>query len=392
MPGDSLSFPVTFEQQIRHVLERALTDLREHLEADLSRFAQDLMRVAGEERHRATVAAADSAIASVRRQADAEVAELRRGFEQQLEELGRSTQQQLEEARRAAPPELDEVRRHLTAELETTRRKLEEQLEEAQALARAQIERARLDLEEAKRAAHAEAEEAASAQVAIARADIDRTTVEAVDRGRAEVLHAEREAHARLVKAIRSLDEADSLGGVLDRLLDAAAGEADRAAVMIVKGERLRGWRFAGFADAGSPTSVDLDLDASGIPGVVARTGAPVSRFIPDTDHGLDTGGPGLPSFAAGAGARQATAVPIIVGQHVVGVLYADVPRLDTPSASSRWPEVLDVLARHASRVLEAMTVERATGLSGAQQVARASHTAGPGPVAGGEGGHFDAA
>jgi hypothetical protein len=44
--------------------------------------------------------------------------------------------------------------------------------------------------------------------------------------------------------------------------------------------------------------------------------------------------------------------------------VYADAPQLDAPPATSRWPAVIEVLARHASRVLEAMTVERVTGFS----------------------------
>src|SRR2546422_3576670 len=144
---------VTFDQQIRQVLERALTDLRGHLEADLGRFAQDLMRVAGEERRRARVAAAEDAAADVRRQADAQTLELRRGFERQLDEIRRTAQQQLDEAPRTTQSHLDEVRRQMTAELEETRRQLEAQVEEVRRLARDEIEQARAELEAAKRAA-----------------------------------------------------------------------------------------------------------------------------------------------------------------------------------------------------------------------------------------------
>lgn len=355
---------MTFDQQIRHVLERALTDLRGHLEADLGRFAQDLMRVAGEERRRATIAAAEDAAAEVRRQADAQIFELRRGFEHQLEEIRRTAQKQLKEAPRATQSHLDDVRRQMTAELEETRRQLEAQVEEAWRLARDEIEQARAELEAAKRATQEEAEEVASAELAVVRAEVERVTAEAAERARVDGYQAEVAASVRLVDAIRALDEAGSLGSVLDCLTERAAREAERAAVMIVRGERLRGWRFSGFEDAGPPTSVDLDLDAAGLPGVVVRTGSAVSRFIPDTDQEKDTRQARLPPFAVGAGARHATAAPVLVAGHVVGVVYADAPQLDAPPATSRWPAVIEVLARHASRVLEAMTVERATGFS----------------------------
>lgn len=390
---------MTFDHQIRQVLERALTDLRAHIEADLGRFAQDLMRVAGEERHRATVAAAEFAAADIRHQADAQVFELRKGFQQQLEEVRRTAQQQTEvaqqqlaDARQATQPQLEEMCRALTAELEETRRQLDAQVEEARRLARAEIEQARVELDATKRAAQMEAEAVASAQLAVAQAEAERTTAQAVERARIDAGQAELAAAARLVEAIRSLDDAGSLGGVLDGLADCAAREVDRAAVMILKGERLRGWRFVGFVDAGSPTSMDLNLDAAGLPGVVVRTGVTVSRSIPGGDPEEDTRQPGLPPFAGGSGARHATALPVLVAGHVVAVLYADAPQVETPSSASRWPAVLEVLVRHASRVLEAMTVQQATGLSPGRQVARASHAAVAGPVEGGESGDLDAA
>ena len=57
-------------------------------------------------------------------------------------------------------------------------------------------------------------------------------------------------------------------------------------------------------------------------------------------------------------------ALPVRVGGEVVAVLYADAARPDPPSSDARWPSVLEVLVRHASRVLEAMTVQQAAGLS----------------------------
>jgi len=69
------------------------------------------------------------------------------------------------------------------------------------------------------------------------------------------------------------------------------------------------------------------------------------------------------------------------VGGTAVAVLYADAPRLDMPSASSRWPAILDVLVRHTSRVLEAVTVQQAAGLPLPRLAARAAHGPVPGPL-----------
>ena len=53
---------------------------------------------------------------------------------------------------------------------------------------------------------------------------------------------------------------------------------------------------------------------------------------------------------------------PVSVAGSVVAVLYADGAPADT-SEEPYWPAFLDVLARHAGRVLEAMTVRQAAGL-----------------------------
>jgi hypothetical protein len=70
--------------------------------------------------------------------------------------------------------------------------------------------------------------------------------------------------------------------------------------------------------------------------------------------------------------------VPLIVGGTVVAVLYGDCPYIDAAPAA-RWAAVLDVLTRHASRVLEAVTLRQAAGLPMAG-VAHDSHAERPTP------------
>jgi len=58
-----------------------------------------------------------------------------------------------------------------------------------------------------------------------------------------------------------------------------------------------------------------------------------------------------------------------------VAVLYADHPAGDARD-TGRWSLTLDVLARHASKVLEGLTVQQALGLSLPPPMARASNDA----------------
>ena len=416
---------MSFDEQIRQALDRATAQGRAHLEADLRVLTDELLRVAADERARAVHLAAEAAAAEVRRQAEAHIEHLREAAQRQADEIKRaaeaqvsdirtSLQAQLDEVRRAAQSQVDEARRHAQSEiadarriasaqvddvqrrseeqLEETRRDYEARIEEARRRGRADLEALRAEMEAARRAAAAEAEEVVINQLAAAQAQAERRVNEAVDRTRTDAHQAHLAHAARLVDAIRTLDDARALGEVLDALADCAGREVDRAAVLVVKGERLRGWRLTGFPDAGPAKNIELDLDAAGLAGAVVRTGVTVSRPTVAPGDEQVTRQPALPPFAQTAGVRHATALPITVGGQVVAVLYADAPRLDTPSASSRWPAVLEILARHASRALEAMTVQQAAGLSLPRPVARASHAALPGPIEHGGGGDEDAA
>jgi hypothetical protein len=60
---------------------------------------------------------------------------------------------------------------------------------------------------------------------------------------------------------------------------------------------------------------------------------------------------------------RMGLAVPVIVGGRVVAVVYADAVTLDGHErhVPSSWPELIEVLARHAGRCLEALTTQKTT-------------------------------
>jgi hypothetical protein len=398
--------------------------------------------------------AAEAAAEDVRRQSDAQIGKIRdtahkhaegikRAAEAQVNELRETLRAQLEQVRRAAQAQADDTRRDLEAQIEEVRRQarvaeekakadlertnadlertnadlertkadLEKSRTEAEAAlraasaeteevrsrahteaqkAQAALETVRAEAEATTRAVRTEAEEVLIAQLAAADAEAAQKIEQAIDRTRTDAHQADLAHTARLVDAVRRLDDARSLGDALDALADCAARHVDRAGVLVVKGDGLRIRRLAGFG--GDHPPADLDLDAAGLAGAVVSTGITVSRAAVEPGEAQGSRQPALPSFARTAGARHAVALPITVGGRVVAVLYADAPPPDAPSAASRWPSTLEVLARHASRALEAMTVEQATGLSLPRRAARPTRGVLPGPVEHGGTGDEDAA
>jgi hypothetical protein len=391
---------VSFDDQIRQALDRALTGARTHLESDMRALAQDIVRAAAEERTTAVAEAAEAAAADVRRHAQTQLAQLRDSAQKHGEELRRTAEIQitelkrlLDESHRAAEQRLAKVQNESQAEVDRIRRDAHAALAESQRTLETRVAELRQEIDRVKKAAAAEAEETVVAQLAAAASNTERRQAAAVERARTDAQQTALAQAARFADAIRSLDEARTLGDVLETLAECAGREVDRSAVLLVKGERLQGWRLAGFG-AAAPTarSIDVSFDEAGLPGAVVRTGISVSRPAVEPGQSAERQ-PALPPFAHDAGARHAIALPVTVGGAVVAVLYGDAPRLDRPSDSSRWPAMLDVLARHASRVLEAMTVQQAAGLSLPRPVARGTHGTVPGPLEqAGSGGDEDAA
>ncbi len=71
---------------------------------------------------------------------------------------------------------------------------------------------------------------------------------------------------SRLLESIRGLDGATTLSEVLDALALAAAREAARAAVVVLRNERIQGWKLTGFGPRDAqPKLIDLPLTESGV-------------------------------------------------------------------------------------------------------------------------------
>jgi hypothetical protein len=415
---------------------RVAADERQRTADEADRAAAEERQRAVEQRQQAVKAASEAVAAEVRAQAEVLVADVRSQAETQVAQIRAAAQKHAEELKRAAETQIGELRKAL----EDLRTQAQQQLDAARRIAQAEIEKAHAEIDKARaetEKAHADADKAraeaesaraeadlaraeteatratATQEIARAQAEIDtnrkaaageaeevliarlaaahtvseRKVTEAIDRAYTDSHQSELSRAARLADAIRSLDEGRGLSEVLERLVQCSGHEVDRAAVLLVKGERLRGWRLAGFAPgAPSAKSIDLGVEEAGLAGAVLKNGVSASRPSDATE------GPGLPPFAVNAGDRHAMALPVRVGGEVVAVLYADAPLVNEPSSDARWPAILDVLVRHASRVLEAMTVEQAAGLSLSRPMARGSHAAVPGPVERAGNGDEDAA
>jgi hypothetical protein len=360
------------DAHVRDTLNRTLDTLRRHLEAEIAGCQDDLIRSAQETGTRLAAEAAETAAAAATREAELRISELRetaaleaRAAEEQravvaaeLGELHRALQELRDEHHRNVEDstrQIAERDEQLLARqqcIEDHQRRIDDQqraLEEStrQIEDRQQyVESARLEADALRRDLETARQEASAAQHDV---DAVRRDVESVRR------IAERVAHAtRLPEAIRHIDRATTFGEVLDGLVERSAREAGRAAVFVVKGERLRSWKTIGFESA-PDTRLDIALTESGPMAEAVRTGLGVARR-----H--DSPRP-LPAFAQENGARHAVVWPISVGGAVVAVLYADGGIADNQE-EPYWPEFLEVLARYTGRVLEGMTVHQAARLA----------------------------
>jgi hypothetical protein len=163
-------------------------------------------------------------------------------------------------------------------------------------------------------------------------------------------IEPDRRASERLVDAIRAIDRARSLSEVFDTVVNGAGREAERAAILLVRGVEIRSWRGVGFGPAMDvPGAIALSIAESGIIGDAVRSGAPASGG----------NGTAAPPFAGLGADRPTLALPIVVGGTVVAVLYADQGGAGE-SVRESWSAALEVIARHAARSLEALTAFRA--------------------------------
>ena len=192
-------------------------------------------------------------------------------------------------------------------------------------------------------------------QIEAAEARLRGTKGEAVNEARRDERARAASEMQRLLESVRGLDAATSLGEVLDVLGDSARREVSRAAVVVARNGRLMGWKLRGFGDMDTqPRTIDMSLDESGVIGLAVASARPATTR--DSDGA--SAGPGFVPLPAD---RMGLAVPLIVGGRAVAVVYADSVATAGPehAVPRVWPEVIELLARHAARCLEALTVQK---------------------------------
>lgn len=362
----------TLDDHIRAALDRIRVSLSGQLEADLTASASDILRAVAEEHRRALVEATEQTASTLRSEAEQQLAAAREAFAREKDELAR----QREELQRSSTSEiaglertladirdeLDVVRRGLY-DLQSAREGLERQIEEShQGLERhrqdldqrgQELEQSRLDLERSKQSEEATRRELREATERAERErERSRLETESLERGMGE-LRAKLAQSARLASAFRTLDQATSLGDILEHLAQSACQETGRTAVFLVNGGKLRAWRALGFPDQPIVGS-EFDPAESDVVGQAVRSGEGQQHRNGDAAR--------LPTFAQADGPRDALALPVQVGGSVIAVLYADAARADRPE-EPEWLETIDAMTKHAGRVLEAMTVRQAAAL-----------------------------
>jgi hypothetical protein len=265
------------------------------------------------------------------------------------------------EARAAAFEEAEQAAQQRVADAEArVRATIDEQIAQARAEDRDVAAREiRRQLEDEVGKNMRDAVDAVETRMRIALADGEARAAEdlkaAVAAARVKERETEMAAINRLLESIRGLDGATTLSEVLDALALASAREAARAAVVVLRGERIQGWKISGFGPRDAqPKSIDLPLADSGVIGLAIGS----ARAVTTRDSQSASVGPGFETLPAD---RMGLAVPVIVGGRVVAVVYGDGVTIDghERQVPSSWPELIEVLARHAGRCLEALTSQK---------------------------------
>lgn len=330
----------------QHQVEAARRALEAELTAaQVARHQIDAAHHALEEELAATRRGAEREVNALREKADVEIEDARRIAQAQVEDVQRTLEERLAATRR----ELEDARRAV----DDTRRMLEDTRHGAETLRR-QLDRAHSEMAEMRVRSAEEAQALVAVQLAAASESHQRRLTEGIDRARSELRDLAVGEIRTLLESVRAIDEARSLGEVLDRLVQIHRRDVERLVVFVVTGDRLREWRAAGFPEREPSERMDVGITEAGVAGEAVRTGRAAVRVA---EEGQTSGG-----FLPGADGRAAAALPVTISGAVVAVLHVDAPRPE-PFLDARWPAIFEVLARHASRALEAITIQRAAGL-----------------------------
>jgi hypothetical protein len=174
-----------------------------------------------------------------------------------------------------------------------------------------------------------------------------------------------------LALGVASLDDGRTLSDVLERLAAASRQVASRSVLFVIRNDRLYAWRSDADSGADHRGAMSWPLDDAGAIGSAARTGsvATGSAGAAAWPWQRADGGDHLDGEVLSV-TEAVVAAPVVVDGAVVAVVCAaEQPEGAQPGESAGFTEPeslapeLDILARHAGRLLESMTVQRATGL-----------------------------
>jgi hypothetical protein len=165
--------------------------------------------------------------------------------------------------------------------------------------------------------------------------------------------HARHDLITRVISAVRRLDEATTLRGILDALAEGASAEADCMAVLIVEPDALRSYRHQGFEASRVPSDMAADASSLLTNVITFRQAATVSPVGLRPD-------PQIPPFLRVPAGRVGLAIPLVVSKQVVALVYAEgSERAAGEPGEPVWTEQVEVLVRHASSRLENVTSMR---------------------------------
>jgi hypothetical protein len=347
----------------------------------------------------AVKAEADQALAAVKAEADQAVAAVKADSGQGLAAAKADFDQALGAAKAEFDQALGAAKADFDQVLAAAKAEHEQKLEEAQTAAASRLAavESRLAAVESKLAAAENEIGAAESEIAAgeteiaglrdalasARALAEQSAAEKVSEAVTEAQLVERRADlacaTRLLEITRRLDHAASLTEILDGLADYAHAEVGRAALFLVQGARLHGWRILGFENVPEDGhGVELDVGAAEVIARAVHTGEPAATSVLAAHAEQPGAGDNLPLFLALTAGRAGLAMPVHVGHQVVAVLYTDEGGGEPKCTPSAWPEIVEVVARHAGRCLEALTVSKVASVrSGSGAEAVAAHRAG---------------
>jgi hypothetical protein len=353
-------------QETRSLLDTALSEAAGlHAQIDAAAVEKDVL---SSERARLAVERADlqtaleAADAHAREQSEAraaaehELLHLRRSLEDAIAESARLTIQ-LEEAaaERGAfdvdlnglRGELDELRaRYAGVEAERDFNR-----ETVQSLEAAQIDQA-----EAIRSLESRLQIAAEAEASLRADAIDNDEALVASRAQVNTLHNRMDRLASLldaaVLAAVELDHSDTIAGLLACLVRQLAGVYSRVAVFRLKGNRLEGEYQIGFDLSTDVTKLVIPLSVDSLIARAATSGILESLSGADLDDSRHA--------PFGTSAAAAFAIPVVVRDETLAVVYAEEPELSDGDTApvEQHATFARLLVRHAVALLMRLSDE----------------------------------